>query len=81
MNPGQLVTPGQVSNPGVHFASVYGLTSASVHVRFSLPGVTERRRLPAPQHQVTHLKVVTFLHVNKGQMLPWDKTGFVHAHY
>ena len=37
MNLGQLVTPGQVSNLGVNFALVYGLTSVTVNMSFSLP--------------------------------------------
>ena len=45
MKPGQLVTPGQVNNPGVNFASEYGLPSVSVHVSFSLPRGNFERRL------------------------------------
>ena len=35
MIPGQLIVPGQLTDPGVNFATVYGLTP--VHMSFSLP--------------------------------------------
>ena len=44
MNPGQLIAPGQLTDPGVNFASVHGLTPVTVHMSFSLPrGNFERR--------------------------------------
>ena len=44
MIPGQLIAPGQLTNPGVNFASVHGLTPVTVHMSFSLPrGNFERR--------------------------------------
>ena len=44
MIPGQLIAPGQLTDPGVNFASVYSLTSVTVHTSFSLPrGNVERR--------------------------------------
>ena len=36
MNPGQLPNQGQVKDPEVNFALVYGLTSVTVHMSFSL---------------------------------------------
>ena len=51
MIPGQLITPGQLTDPGVKFASVHGLTPVTVHMSFSLPrGNFERRvtRCTAP---------------------------------
>ena len=58
----------QVSDLGVHFASVYGLTSVTVSMSFSLPGAFLRGRLPVVQYWVT---CVTFLlHVNRTQKLP-----------
>ena len=43
MIPGQLIAPGQLTDPGVNFASVDGLTPVTVHI-FSLPrGNFERR--------------------------------------
>ena len=56
MIPGQLLYPGQVSDPGVNFALVYGLTPVNVHMSFSLPGATSRGRLPV-------------VHVNRTQKL------------
>ena len=44
MIPGQLITPGQLNDPGVNFASVHGLTPVTVPMSFSLPrGNFERR--------------------------------------
>ena len=44
MNPGQLIAPGQLTDPGVNFASVHGLKPVTVHMRSSLPrGNFERR--------------------------------------
>ena len=37
MVPGQLISPGQLTGPGVNFASVHGLTPVTVHMSFSLP--------------------------------------------
>ena len=37
MIPGQLIASGQLTDPGVYFASVNGLTSVTVHMNFSLP--------------------------------------------
>ena len=44
MIPGQLIAPGQLTDLWVNFASVHGLTHATVHMSFSLPpGNFERR--------------------------------------
>ena len=44
MIPGQLIAPGQLTDPGVNFDSVHGLTPVTVHMSFSLPrGNFERR--------------------------------------
>ena len=37
MIPGQLIASGQLTDPGVNFASVHGLTSVTVHMNLSLP--------------------------------------------
>ena len=55
--------PGQLTDPRVNFASVYGLTAVPVHMSFS----TFRGGLPVVQHRVTRLAEVTFLHVNRTQ--------------
>ena len=34
MIPGQLIAPGQLTDPGVNFASVHGLTPVTVHTSF-----------------------------------------------
>ena len=44
MIPGQLIALWKLTDPGVNFASVHGLTSVTVHMNFSLPwGNFERR--------------------------------------
>ena len=37
MIPGQLIATGQLTDSGVNFASVHGLTPVTVHMSFSLP--------------------------------------------
>ena len=37
MIPGQLIAPGQLTDPGVDFASVHGLTPVTVHMSFCCP--------------------------------------------
>ena len=84
MIPGQLIAPGQLTDPGVNFVSVHGLTPVpvTVHMSFSLPrGNFERRGLPVAQHGVTRLAEVTFLHVNRTQKLPRGKSSLAHPHY
>ena len=81
MIPGQLIAPGQLTDPGVNFASVYGLRPATVHMNFSLPGATSRGGLPVVQHRVTRLAEVTFLQVNRTQKLQRGKSSLAHAHY
>ena len=76
MIPGQLIAPGQLTDPGVHFASVHGLTPVTVHMSFSLPrGNFERRvtRCTTPEHNA---KIV-----NRTQKLPRGKSSLAHAHY
>ena len=81
MIPGQLIAPGQLTDPRVNFASVHGLTPVTVHMSFSLPRATSRGGLQVVLHRVTHLAEVTFLHVNRMQKLPRGKSSPVHAHY
>ena len=45
MIPEQLIAPGQLTDPGVNFASVHGLTPATVHMSFSLPRDNFKRRV------------------------------------
>ena len=68
---GQLIASGQLTDPGVNFASVHGLTPVTVHMSF----------LPIVQHRVTRLAEVTFLHVNRTQKLLRGKSSLAHAHY
>ena len=46
MIPGQLIAPGgQLTDPGVNFASVHGLKPVTVHMSFSLPQDNFERRV------------------------------------
>ena len=45
MIPGQLISPGQLTDPEVNFASVHGLTPVTVHMSFSLPQGNFKRRV------------------------------------
>ena len=66
MIPGQLIAPEQLTDSGVNFTSVHGLTSVTVHMSFSLLWSNFE---------------VTFLHVNRTQKLPQGKGSLAHAHY
>ena len=50
MIPGQLIALGQLTDPGVNFASVHGLMPVIVHMSFSLPGATSRTGCPTPSN-------------------------------
>ena len=67
---GQLIAPGQLTDPGVNFASVHRRQPVTVHISFSLPRRKFWRRVPVVQQQVTRLSEVLFLHVNRTQTLP-----------
>ena len=54
MTPGKFIARAQLTDPGVNFASVHGLTPVTVHMSFSLPrGNFERRvtRCTTPGNQ------------------------------
>ena len=52
--------PGQLTDPGVNFASVHGLTPVTAHMSFSCPGATSRGGLPVVQHRITRPAEVSF---------------------
>ena len=79
MIPGQLIAPGQLTDPGVNFASVHSLTPITVHMSFSLPRGNFESGVV--QHRVTRLAEVTFLDVNRTQKLPRGKSCLAHDHY
>ena len=83
MIPGQLIAPGQLTDPRVNFASVDGLTPVTVHMSFSLPrGNFEMRvtRCTTPGNPPC-IAEVTFLDMNRTQKLPRGKSSLAHAHY
>ena len=74
MIPGQLIAPEQLTDPGVNFASVHGLTPVTVHMNFSLPrGNIERR--------VTRLTEGTFSIWTERKSCPGARVVLAHAHY
>ena len=80
MIPGQLIALGQLTDTGVNFASVNGLTPVTVHMSFSLPEATSRGGLLIVQHRATRLAEVTFLHVNRTQKLPRGSSSLAHLY-
>ena len=46
MIPGQLIASGQLIDPGVNIASVYGLTSVTVHINLFAPRQLRGARYP-----------------------------------
>ena len=68
--PGQLITPGQLTDPGVNFASVHGLTPVTVHMSFSLPrGNFERRVTCYTIFLLTGLRIYTVEYKAQGPTL------------
>ena len=81
MIPGQLITPGQLTDPGVNFASVHSLTHVTVHMSFSLPrGNFERRvtRCTTPGNPPCR---GNFSPCEQNAKLPRGKSSLAHAHY
>ena len=68
MEPGQLLKPGQVNDPVVNFASVYGLTSVTVHVSFSCPA---KNIAPTGRHLSS--KMADRISSLKADFLSWQK--------
>ena len=62
MIPGQLIAPGQLTDPRVNFASVHGLTPVTVHMSFSLPRGNFERRVT---RCTTHLRFVRIFITDK----------------
>ena len=81
MIPGQLIAPGQLTDPGVNFASVHGLTLVTVHMSFSLPrGNLERRgtRCPTPGNPPCR---GNFSLCEQNAKVARGKSSLAHAHY
>ena len=82
MIPGRLIAPGQLTDPGVSFASVHGLTPVTCsHEFFVAPGQLWEAGHPLYNTGKTRLAEVTFLHLNRTQKLPRGKSSLAHAHY
>ena len=74
--------PGKFTDPGINFASVHGLTPVTVRMTFSLfPRQLREAIIPVVQHWITRYAEVTFLHVNRTQKWPQERSSLAHAHY
>ena len=67
MNLKQLIAPGQLTDPGVNFASVHACT---VHMSFSLSRRSFERRITRCTTQAARLAEITFLHVTERKSCP-----------
>ena len=81
MIPGQLIAPGQLTEPGVNFDLVHGLTPVTVHMSFLLPrGNFERlvTRRTTPGNPPCR---GNFSAREQNEKLPRGKSSLAHAHY
>ena len=81
MIPEQLIAPGQLTDPGVNFASVHSLTTVTVHMSFSLPRTNFEKRVTRCTRPSNPPCPGNFLHVNRTQKLPRGKSSIAYAHY
>ena len=82
MIPGQLIAPGQLTDPGVNFASLHGLTPVTVHMSFPLPHGKFKRpvtRCTTPGYPPCRGNFSPYM--NRTQKLPGGKSSLAHAHY
>ena len=75
MIPGQLIAPGELTNPGANFAPC----TVTVRMSFRYPQATSRGGLPVVQHRF--FSKVTVLHVNRTKKFPRGKSSLANAHY
>ena len=81
MIPGQLIAPGQLTDPGVNFASVHGLTPVTVHMSFSLPRDNFERRVTRCTTPGNPPCRGNFSLCEQNAKLPRGKSSLAHAHY
>ena len=79
---GQLIASGQLTDPGVDFASVYGLTSVIVHMNLSFPrGNFEGRvtycTIPGNRPCQSNFSPCE----QNSKVAPGGKSSLAHAHY
>ena len=77
MIPGQLIAQGQLTDPGVNFALVHGLTPLTVHMSFSLAQGNFKRRVTRCTTPGNPPCQSNFSHGNRTQKLPWGKSSLV----
>ena len=81
MIPGQLIAPGQLTDPGVNFAMVHCLTPVTVHMSFSLPGSNFERRLTRCTTPGNPPCRGNFSPCEQNAKVPRGKSSLAHAHY
>ena len=81
MIPGQLITSGQPTDPGVNFASVHGLTSITVHMNFSLPRGNFERRVTRCTTPGNRLCQGDFSPCEQNAKVAPSKSSLAHPHY
>ena len=83
MNLGKLLNPGQISDSGVNFTSVYVVVPVTVHISFSVPQanfemlVTRCTALGNPPSRGNFSPCEQI----RTQMLRQNKSSLAHAHY
>ena len=81
MNSGLLIAPGQLTDPGVNVALVYGLKPVTVHMSFSLPWGNLARRVTRCTTPGNPPCRGNFSPYEQNAKLPWGKSSLAHAHY
>ena len=81
MIPGQLIALGQLTDPGVNFASVHGLKPVTVHMSFSLPRDNFERRVTRCTTPGYSPCRGNFSPCEQNSKLPRGKSSLAHAHY
>ena len=81
MIPGQLIASGHLTDPGVYFASVHGLTSVTVHTNFSLPRGNFERRVTSCTTPGNRPCQGNFSPCAQNAKVAPGKSSLAHAHY
>ena len=81
MIPGHLIALGQLTDPGLNFASVHGLTPVTVHMSFPLPRGNFERRITGCTTSGSPPCRRNFSPREQNAKLARGKSSLPHAHY
>ena len=81
MIPGQLIASGQLTDTGVYFASLHGLTSVTVHMNLSLPQGNFERRVTRCKTPGNRPCQGNFSPCAQNAEVARGKSSLAHAHY